>query len=190
MFLTDKQIRERCLSDNPMIDPFIPKQIKSDGKRTFPSYGLSSRGYDIRLDNVFLLPSFIPQSEPLADPSKVSIRDYQHIVADQIILGPGQSMLCHSIEHFNIPRDILGLTGNKSTYARVFLNQGMTILEPGWSGTLTLELVNQGTKPVPLYAGAGICQILFDYNPEPCEISYDERKGKYMGQSAPTVSKV
>lgn len=190
MFLNDIQIRERCLTDSPMIEPFIPKQIKYDGPTRFPSYGLSSRGYDIRLDNIFLEPVFRNTSEYLADPSKVSIKDYRQVVTDQYILAPGASVLCHSIERFNIPRDILGLTGNKSTYARVFLAQSMTILEPEWEGTLTLELVNQGVKPVPLYPGTGICQILFDWNPDGCETSYKDRNGKYMGQTVPTVGKV
>ncbi len=190
MFLNDKQIQERCLSETPMIEPFVPKQVKSNGRNLFPSFGLSSRGYDIRLDNVFLDPTYIPQGEPFADPSKITPKDYRHIVTDQYILAPGRSVLCHSIERFNIPRDILGITGNKSTYARVFLAQSMTILEPEWEGTLTLELVNQGLKPIPLYAGTGICQILFDWNSEGCEVSYKDRNGKYMGQTQPTVGKL
>ena len=48
--LSDKEIRELCEREVPMISPFVPRQ---EGK---PSYGLGSFGYDIRLGRKFLVP--------------------------------------------------------------------------------------------------------------------------------------
>lgn len=86
-------------------------------------------------------------------------------------------------------------TGNFALAAGVFVNNcsivvNVTPLEAGWHGTVTLELSNTSNLPVRVYLEEGICQFIFMESEAPCEVSYADRKGKYMGQLDVTLSKV
>ncbi len=66
----------------------------------------------------------------------------------------------------------------------------VTPLEPGWEGHVTLEISNTTPLPARVYANEGISQFLFFRGAESCEISYADRKGKYMGQKGVTLPKL
>jgi deoxycytidine triphosphate deaminase len=57
-----------------------------------------------------------------------------------------------------------------------------TPFEPGWRGYVTIELSNSTPLPARIYANEGIGQVLFFESDEQCEISYDEKQGKYLDQ--------
>ncbi len=63
-------------------------------------------------------------------------------------------------------------------------------MDPGWKGTLTLELSNVANLPIALYAGMRIGQISFFRMSSPVERPYgsSELGSKYQGQSQPTAS--
>ena len=44
--------------------------------------------------------------------------------------------------------------------------------------------------PAKIYANEGACQFLFLQGNEPCEISYADRAGKYMGQRGVTLPRL
>ena len=75
----------------------------------------------------------------------------------------------------------------KSTYARCGIIVNVTPLEPGWEGHVTLEFSNTTPLPAKVYANEGACQFLFLQGNEPCEVSYADRAGKYMGQKGVTL---
>ena len=64
-------------------------------------------------------------------------------------------------------------------------------VDPGWEGTLTLELSNVANLPIKLYDGMKIGQISFQRLSSPVEVGYgDARIGsKYLGQTDPTASR-
>lgn len=96
------------------------------------SYGLSEAGYDIRI--------------------KQEVR-YER--------GQRGLVLASAIEKFQMPSDLVGIVHDKSTWARQGLSVLNTVIEPGWRGFLTLELVYHGHKDLIIPAGAGIAQVLF-----------------------------
>ncbi|HSW43699.1 MAG TPA: dCTP deaminase [Patescibacteria group bacterium] len=63
-------------------------------------------------------------------------------------------------------------------------------VDPGWKGTLTLELSNVANLPIALYAGMRIGQISFFRLSSPVERPYGSADlgSKYQGQSQPTAS--
>ncbi|MEK6721822.1 MAG: dCTP deaminase [Chloroflexota bacterium] len=63
-------------------------------------------------------------------------------------------------------------------------------VDPGWKGTLTLELSNVANLPIALYHGMRIGQISFFRMSSPVERPYGspELGSKYQGQSEPTAS--
>ena len=55
----------------------------------------------------------------------------------------------------------------------------------------TGELASAGSPlPARVYANEGACQFLFLKGNEPCEVSYADRAGKYMGQRGVTLPKL
>lgn len=94
-------------------------------------------------------------------------------------LGPGAFQLASTIEHFTMPPDVMGIVHDKSTWARRGLACQNTVIEPGWSGYLTLEISNHGSGWISLERGAPICQVVFHQLDQTTELQYD---GKYQNQ--------
>ena len=63
-------------------------------------------------------------------------------------------------------------------------------VDPGWKGTLTLELSNVANLPITLYCGMKIGQISFFRMTSPVERPYGSPslKSRYQGQDTPTAS--
>lgn len=81
--------------------------------------------------------------------------------ADHILIPPNSFALGESVEHFEIPRDILVVAVGKSTYARCGIIVNVTPGEPEWKGKWTIEISNTTPLPAKIYAGEGIMQCLF-----------------------------
>ena len=166
--LSDKWIREKALSTG-MIEPFVESQ-KRDG---CISYGLSSYGYDARVADEFKI--FTNVDSAVVDPKDFAANSFA---------------LARTVEYFRVPRDVLVICLGKSTYARCGIIVNVTPLEPGWEGHVTLEFSNTTPLPAKIYANEGACQFLFLQGNEPCEVSYADRAGKYMGQQGVTLPRL
>lgn len=105
---------------------------------------------------------------------------YDIAIADSLYLDPGDFTLSVSVEKFHIPTNIVGRTANKSTWIRKGLLVPYTILEPGWTGHLTLEFKNLGKESLLVPSGAPILQVTFEELDEPTEQGYGN--GKYQNQ--------
>ncbi|KWT70741.1 Deoxycytidine triphosphate deaminase (dUMP-forming) [Hyphomicrobium sulfonivorans] len=104
---------------------------------------------------------------------------YDVRIAETLTLASGQAALASTIEHFDMPDDLLGHVADKSTWARRFLAVQNTIIEPGWKGFLTLELSNHGGEAIEIIAGMPIAQIILHQLDQPTERPY---AGKYQDQ--------
>lgn len=92
---------------------------------------------------------------------------------------PGEFALASTVEHFDIPADVLATVMDKSTWARLGLSLFNTVIEPGWKGWLTLELVNHSADVIEIPAGAPIAQIIFQRLNETTDRPYS---GRYQSQ--------
>jgi dCTP deaminase len=173
--LSDRWIR-RMAQEHRMIEPFVEAQ-KRDG---VISYGLSSYGYDARIADEFKI--FTNIDSAVVDPKAFSPSSFVDRKADVCIIPPNSFALGHTIEYFRIPRDVLVICLGKSTYARCGIIVNVTPLEPEWEGQVTIEISNTTPLPAKIHAHEGICQFLFLQGNEPCETSYADKAGKYMGQ--------
>lgn len=120
----------------------------------------------------------------------LSVAGYDIRAAQDLILYPGDFVLASSMERFQMPNDVIGFVHDKSTWARRGIAVQNTVIEPGWSGYLTLEVTNH-IKPRPFWKfwktdvpivvqlGDPIAQIVFHYTVGPVENPYN---GKYQDQ--------
>lgn len=181
--MSDKWIRERAQQDG-MIEPFMDRQHREGTI----SYGLSSYGYDARVSEEFKI--FTNVDSAIVDPKNFSNKSLVDRPGDECIIPPNSFALARTVEYFRIPKDVLVICLGKSTYARCGIIVNVTPLEPGWEGHVTLEFSNTTPLPARIYANEGACQFLFFEGNEPCEVSYADRKGKYMGQTGVTLPKL
>ena len=173
-----------------MISPFIETNIRvnSKGERII-SYGTSSYGYDLRCGNKFKI--FTNVNNCIVDPKDFDEKSFVDFEGDVCIIPPNSFAQAHSMERFDMPRDILGVCVGKSSYARCGIVVGVTPIEPEWSGFITLEFSNTTPLPAKLYAYEGCAQLLFYQGGDTCITSYKDRNGKYSNQPAePVVPKV
>lgn len=136
------------------------------------SYGLGEAGYDIRIKQditFYRLFGLIPMVK-VVDGNQVS----RHL---------GKFTLASAIEKFNMSPSCVAIVHDKSTWARRALSVFNTVIEPGWKGYLTLELVYHGRNKLHIPAGAGIAQVLFHLVQEPANYN-----GKYMNQENQPVA--
>lgn len=136
------------------------------------SYGLGEAGYDIRIKQditFYRLFGLIPM---------VKVVD-----GDQVSRHLGKFTLASAIEKFNMSPSCVAIVHDKSTWARRALSVFNTVIEPGWKGYLTLELVYHGRKKLHIPAGSGIAQVLFHLVQEPANYN-----GKYQNQENQPVA--
>jgi dCTP deaminase len=180
---SDLWIKEMAVKKN-IIEPFEDDQVR----KGIISFGLSSYGYDIRIDNEFKIPDATDSS--LIDPKNFNISSFTSIKADHCIIPSHSYVLGKSVEYFKLPRNIFTLCFGKSTYARCGVVVNITPLEPEWEGYITMAVCNTSGRPVKLYSREGIAQIVFLESNDVCLTSYADKKGKYQAQKKLTVAKI
>ena len=181
--LSDKWIKKMALEG--MIFPFEENQVRK-GKI---SYGLSSFGYDARVSDEFKIFTNINGSE-IIDPKNFKSTNFVTKKVSECIIPPNSFVLASTVEYFKIPKNVLVICLGKSTYARCGIIVNVTPLEPGWEGNVTLEFSNTTPLPAKIYANEGVAQFVFLKGNEKPEVSYSDRKGKYMGQVGVTLPKI
>jgi dCTP deaminase len=181
--LPDHWIREQA-TKHGMIEPFV------DGltREGVISYGVSSYGYDARVADEFKI--FTNVNSAVVDPKAFDDNGFVDRKTDVCTIPPNSFVLARTVEYFRIPRDVLVICVGKSTYARCGIIVNVTPLEPEWEGHVTLEFSNTTPLPARIYANEGACQFLFLKADSVCDISYGDRKGKYMHQQGVTLPRV
>lgn len=181
--MPDYWIRKMA-TEHKMIEPFV----ENLNKENVISYGVSSYGYDARVSDEFKI--FTNVDSATVDPKAFSEKSFVDRQTDVCIIPPNSFALARTVEYFRIPRDTLVICLGKSTYARCGIIVNVTPLEPEWEGHVTLEFSNTTPLPAKIYANEGACQFLFLKGEGVCEVSYGDRKGKYMKQTGVTLPRI
>ena len=75
-------------------------------------------------------------------------------------MHPNQFILAETLEWIKLPYDLTAILTTKSSEAREGLQiETANLIHPRFSGTVTLELKNNGEVPIKLYPGLTIGQI-------------------------------
>ena len=139
------------------------------------THGMSEAGYDIRIKQDIV---FMPAGG-------TRVHDKILVNNDWTKVQSGRFVLASAIEEFDMPPFLTAIVHDKSTWARRGLSVFNTVIEPGWKGFLTLELVYHGSKVLHIPAGSGIAQVVFHSTSD--HASYT---GRYQNQEdRPTEAK-
>ncbi len=131
----------------------------------------------------------------------IDLRDMPPNLTEEVTIGPDEAFVIHpgefclgrTLERVELPDDLVARVEGKSSLGRLGLIVHATagFVDPGWSGTLTLELNNLTRVPIKLYAGLPIAQLSVMALDRAAERPYgSEGLGShYQGQVAATESR-
>jgi dCTP deaminase len=179
--LSDRTIRRLVDSGRLVVDPWDPEMVQpasvdlrlGDSFRVFHNHRVTA--IDLREPPTNLTEEVVvPEGEPFA-------------------IHPGEFVLGRTLEYVEIPDDVVARIEGKSSLGRLGLIVHATagFVDPGFRGTLTLEITNLTRVPIKLYAGLPIAQLSFMALDGPAERPYGsgELGSHYQGQVAATESR-
>lgn len=171
MILSDWDIRVLLKAGELTVDPLDEEVIRENG-------------LDLRLGRGYC--RFKP-SDRIFDPrSPSSYRDFYDCgEADEIVVYPKEHVLLHTIEYVKLPSYLAGLVNLRSTWARTGIYVPPTIVDAGFEGQLTIEIVGS-SFPVKLYPGDRFLHLVLVKLGTPTTKPY---KGEYTKQTGVRLPK-
>jgi dCTP deaminase len=111
-------------------------------------------------------------------------------IGESLWLHPGHFLLAATLEYLRVPDDLSAYVLGRSSWGRVGLIVATAIMiQPGFTGSLTLELVNDGDSPICLYPGTRIAQLAVHTLDGPTKVVYGP-DGKYRAPIGPQPSRL
>ena len=171
MILSDLTLKSMLTSGELVVDPLTDGQIQP-------------ASIDVRLGDHFLKVDENRQDVIRLDED---VR-YEEITQSEIIIPPNSFLLATTREYLRLPNDVTAFVDGRSSIGRIGLfiqNAGGG--DPGFEGTITLELFNANRLPIRLQADRRICQLVFARMDRATPNPY---RGKYQGQRDATGSRI
>jgi dCTP deaminase len=179
--LSDGTIRRLVASGRLVVDPWDEALVQP-------------ASIDLRLGDSFrVFHNHRVTAIDLRDPPKNLTEEVVVPDGEPFAIHPGEFVLGRTLEYVEIPNDVVARIEGKSSLGRLGLIVHATagFVDPGFRGTLTLEITNLTRVPIKLYAGLLIAQLSFMALDSPAERPYgSEQLGShYQGQVAATESR-
>jgi dCTP deaminase len=171
MILSDDTLRAMIASKTIVVEPLEPYQVQP-------------ASIDLRLGRHFLK----IDENTLESLSLDAELPYVKIEKDEIIIPPHSFLLATTVEFIRLPANVTAFVEGRSSIGRMGLFiQNAGWVDPGFEGTITLELFNANRLPLKLSSGRRICQIVFAEMDKPTRTPY---AGKYQGQRGTVGSRI
>jgi dCTP deaminase len=112
-------------------------------------------------------------------------------LGDDFVLHPGQFVLGSTLEFIGMPNDVAGQVVSRSSWGRMgLLVATAVIVQPGFRGILTLELVNTGMSPIVLRPGLRVAQLQLWQAEGPTAHPYGDESSKYRVPLGPQSARL
>jgi dCTP deaminase len=185
MYLTKKDIAER-ISSTDKAKRIVIRPLLSEKDQ------LGEMTIDLRLGTDFLVSNFGRESSISVTGDEESRPFYslfgetRRLIGQSFTFYPHQNVLCSTLEYIKLPNDVFLTLSPRSSYSRLGFNLS-TIVQPGYCGCVSVELINTGSVPVKVLTGARILQArLFKIDDG---VEYFSTNRKYFCQVRPQLSK-
>ena len=187
MILSDRDIREAIQSGKV--------KIGSPDEKFLENIGPSS--LDLRCGNHFKL--YEHTKFPLLDPANpATFENCSRLIeikksSTPFIVQPNDFVLGVTLEKITLPDDLVARVEGRSSLGRlgIIVHSTAGFVDPGFSGTITLEITNINRMPVALYPGMRVCQLAFETLTSSAEVDYSKKKTqKYQNQVFPEESRI
>lgn len=109
-------------------------------------------------------------------------------LGDRFVVYPSQLVLATSLEYLCLPDNVYTDILTRSSYTRLGIHMN-TMVQPGFRGSIPLELFNHSNNPIELIVGARICQARFFSVEDELNYQNEGEPRKYNADVRPTLSK-
>lgn len=186
MILSDRDIR-KAIEEGRV-------RIESEQPELFAHIHASSM--DLRLGSTFKL--YEHSKFAVLDPKQPesfagNMRTITVPEGEPFIVQPGEFVLGVTQETLTLPDDLVARVEGRSSLGRlgIIVHSTAGFVDPGFSGTITLEISNLNRLPVALYPGMRICQLAFEIMSSPADMPYHMKpNSKYQHQVLPEESRL
>jgi len=158
MILSDKDIKEEIFRRRIVFTPRLEKTQ------------IGGASVDLTLDSRFwTFKKSVLEKKTLDLRVERAENSFEEHKWEHVTLEPGALILGITKEKIKLAPDIMGTLEGRSRYARMGLAVHVTsaLVQPGVDNHQVLEIVNMGPKPVKIWAGMRISQIVFFYMNSP-----------------------
>ncbi|MDX6664784.1 MAG: dCTP deaminase [Solirubrobacteraceae bacterium] len=179
--LSDGTIRKLIADGRVKIDPFDDSMVQP-------------ASVDLKLGPSFrVFHNFRVESIDIGEPPQ-GLTELVEIADDEpFVVHPGEFVLGRTEEFVELPDDVVARVEGKSSLGRLGLIVHATagFVDPGFRGTLTLEITNLTRVPIKLWSGKPIAQLSFMALDRPAERPYGHPAlgSHYQGQVESTESR-
>lgn len=186
MILSDRDIRQ-AIEDGRVV-------VEADQSELFQHIHASSM--DLRLGNSFKL--YEHSKFAVLDPKNPesfaeNMRTISVPDGEPFIVQPGEFVLGVTQETIGLADDLVARVEGRSSLGRlgIIVHSTAGFVDPGFHGTITLEISNLNRLPVALYPGMRVCQIAFEQMSSSADMPYNKKPhSKYQGQVLPEESRL
>ncbi len=187
MILSDKDIRGAIESGRLKVDSPDEKYLDNIGPSSL----------DLRCGSHFKL--YEHTKFPLLDPADpATFENCSRMIeinkpGAPFIIQPGDFALGVTLEKVTLANDLVARVEGRSSLGRlgIIVHSTAGFVDPGFSGTITLEITNINRMPVALYPGMRVCQLALETMTSPAEVDYSQKSTqKYQGQLFPEESRI
>ncbi len=169
MILSDFDLENYIKSGRLVIQPFDEELIRENG-------------LDLRLGNEIAIHNPELKEDFILDPSNEDHLKQEYIKQtseDRLVLPRSQQVLLTTHEYLEMPDNLMGFVELRSSWARHGLSMPPTIIDAGFKGDITLEVINHSTHNIALKPGVRFAHIIFAATMNRVKNTYS---GKYLGQ--------
>lgn len=98
---------------------------------------------------------------------------------DSLVIKAHEQVLLSTLEYIKVPDDVAGFVELRSTWARHGLSLPPTIIDAGFEGNITLEVMNNAPYDIMLKPSTPFAHIIFNKLSNRADVPYN---GTYSGQ--------
>lgn len=109
-------------------------------------------------------------------------------VGEKFVLYPNQVVLTTTLEYVSLPSNVYADILSRSSYTRLGIHIN-TMVQPGFRGSIPIELFNHSNNAIELVVGSRIFQSRLFRVENNADYFSIERPRKYLGNVRPTASK-
>ncbi|MDE1855695.1 MAG: dCTP deaminase [Candidatus Micrarchaeota archaeon] len=150
MILSDFDLMNMIKSKRLIVDPFAESIVRENG-------------IDFRLADEIGRHKHMQEGFVMEPTDKDTIESAFEIErgVKEIIVGGKEQVLLSTNEFISMPDDVVGFVELRSTWARHGLSMPPTIIDAGFKGTITLEVINNAPYKIRLKPMSRFAHIVF-----------------------------
>lgn len=169
MILSDFDLKNYIASHRLVVKPFEDELIRENG-------------LDLRLGNEIGVHNPELDEDFVLDPSDEKHLAKEYIVTkhnDRLVLPAKEQVLLTTNEYLEMPDNLMGFVELRSSWARHGLSMPPTIIDAGFKGDVTLEVINHSSHAIALKPSVRFAHIIFAITMNRVSKQYS---GSYLGQ--------